>query len=96
MTASRVSDTMMAQKTPRGPSSKVTARAQAVEDGTSVELRVEHRTSPGWLAFWIFVIIATSMLVLPLIPIIMYSHKQQKKLQRDRLIMMHPRSRSTT
>ena len=58
-----------------GSSLEITARAQAVEEGTSVELRVEHRSSPGAVAAWIFLVIAAAMVLLPLIPLIMWGTK---------------------
>ncbi|MBW2525983.1 MAG: hypothetical protein JRI23_17515 [Deltaproteobacteria bacterium] len=72
-----------------GSSLEITARAQAVEDGTSVEVRVEHRSSPGAVAAWIFLIIAAAVILLPLIPIIMWGTKLQKQHQRERLVLMH-------
>jgi hypothetical protein len=72
-----------------GVSLEVTARAQAVEEGTSVEVRVEHRTSPGATAAFIFLVIAGAMVLLPLIPIIMWGQKAQKRQQRERLVLMH-------
>jgi hypothetical protein len=74
---------------PRGLSLEITARAQAVEDGTTVELRVEHRRSPGATALLIFLIMIGAMVLLPLIPIIMYTHKAQQLQQRERLVLMH-------
>lgn len=77
------------RETSWGMSIEVTARAQAVEDGTSVELRVEHRSSPGAIALAISLVLVAGMLVLPLIPLIMYSQKAQKRQQRERLVLMH-------
>lgn len=67
----------------------LTARAQAVEDGTTVELRVEHKHSPGAMGMYILFLIIACCLILPIVPIAMWSRKAMERQQRERLVLMH-------
>ena len=61
---------------------EVTARALPTEDGTSVELRVEHKTHPGATTLFVLGAIAGAMLVLPLIALIVYGTRANQQQQR--------------
>jgi len=68
---------------------EVTARAQRQDEGTSVELRVEHKTSPLAMAMGLTGLIIACCFIIPIIPIVMWAQKATEKQQRERLVMMH-------
>jgi hypothetical protein len=68
---------------------EVTARALPIDRGTTVELRVEHKTNPIATTLMVFGAIAGAMLILPLIAIIAYGQKAGQAQQRQRLVTMH-------
>jgi hypothetical protein len=68
---------------------EVTARAQRQDDGTSVELRVEHKTSPLAMAMGLTGLIIACCFIIPIIPIVMWAQKAQEKQTRERLVLMH-------
>lgn len=77
------------RKVDRWTSIEVTARAQAVDDGTSVELRVEHKVSPLATTLAITGLVLGSVLIVPLFAIIAYAQRANQRQQRERLVLMH-------
>ncbi len=68
---------------------EVTARAQRQEEGTSIELRTEHKTSPLAMALGLTGLIIACCFIIPIIPIVMYAQKSSEKQQRERMVLMH-------
>ena len=67
----------------------MTARAQAADEGTTVQLQVEHRSNPGYAALAIILLILGSVLLLPLVPMLIWLQRHLEKQQRERLVLMH-------
>lgn len=68
---------------------EVTARAQAVDDGTTLELRVEHKVNPLATTFLVGTVIVGSLFIVPLVAIIAWGQKTQQEQGRQRLILLH-------
>lgn len=68
---------------------EVTARAQAVDDGTTLELRVEHKVGPLATTLLVGGVIVGSIFIIPLVAIIAYGQKKQQEQQRERLVLLH-------
>lgn len=67
----------------------VTVRTLEVDDGTSVEVQLEHRYTSKAVTLFVIGITLGCFLLLPLIPTIWISHKLGKQHVRQRLVDMH-------
>jgi hypothetical protein len=68
---------------------EVTVRTLAVDDGTSVEIHLEHRYTPKAITLFVLGVVVGCVILLPLIPTIMIANKLNKEHQRQRLVEMH-------
>jgi hypothetical protein len=68
---------------------EVTVRTLEVDDGTSVEIHLEHRSTPKAVALFVLGIALGCVIILPLIPTILIAHRLSKRHQRQRLVEMH-------
>jgi len=78
-----------ARKDSRWATLEVTARALPTDDGTAVELRVEHKTNPAATTLFILGAVFGAMLIIPLVALIAYGTRANPEQQRNRLILTH-------
>lgn len=76
-------------KTGVGQYKEITVRALPSDQGTTVEVRIEHGHAPWVVGVYGAAILATAMLVFPLFVVIAQAQERQKRLARERLIEMH-------
>lgn len=68
---------------------EVTVRALATDDGTSVEIQLEHRFNAKAITLFTLGITLGCVLILPLIPTIILSTRVNRDHERQRLVEMH-------
>ncbi len=68
---------------------EITVRAIAVEDGTTVDVHIQHHTKPFAIGAFALFIIPASMLIVPLFWAIARGQKIARTRQRQRLVMLH-------
>jgi hypothetical protein len=67
----------------------VTVRALKTDEGTSVEVRLDHKYNAKAIALWTFLVVIGCVTLLPLIPAIWMSAKLNNEHSRARLVEMH-------
>jgi hypothetical protein len=73
----------------RGEYKEITVRALPTDEGTSVEVRIEHGYTPLAVGLYGVALLASSVLLLPLFYVIAKAQERQRRLARERLIEMH-------